>query len=112
MLTFALGPRCLTQNPHVAIQRRVNEEPTSAVGSRTSPVISVSLLDDPSLGAGGQLARVGSLNLYASTGKWRLVSPIPGPDERLVDGVSSHPLAVSAHAEELWTGEVSSVLAQ
>ena len=67
-------------------------------------------LADPSLGAGGQLAGVGSLNLYASTGQWRLVSPIPGPDERLVEGVSSHPLAVSAQAEERWTGEVSSML--
>jgi hypothetical protein len=92
------------------MERRVNEEPTSAVGSRTSPVISVSLLAGPSLGAGGQLAGVGSLNLYASTGQWRLVSPIPGPDERLVEGVSSHPLAVSAQAEERWTGEVSSML--
>jgi len=60
----------------------------------------------------GAFGRRGSLNLYASTGKWRLVNPIPGPDERLVDGVSSHPFAVSTHAEELWTGEVSSVLAQ
>src|SRR5665647_479662 len=37
---------------------------------------------------------------------------IPRPDERLVDRVTSHPLAVPTHTEELRTGEVSGVLAQ
>src|SRR5450759_3389846 len=37
---------------------------------------------------------------------------VPRPDERLVDRVASHPLAVPTYAEELRTGEVSGVLAQ
>src|SRR5665647_2084427 len=37
---------------------------------------------------------------------------IPRPDERLVDRVASHPLAVPTHTEELRTGEFNGVLAQ
>src|SRR5450759_5728710 len=37
---------------------------------------------------------------------------VPRPDEGLVDRVTSHPLAVPTHTEELRAGEVSGVLAQ
>jgi hypothetical protein len=36
----------------------------------------------------------------------------PGSDERLVDRVPSHPLTVPPNTKELWTGKISSVLAQ